>query len=255
MKDSVPKMDRDPLRQLFFLYRKGVSTISNDAIILAAGSGTRMKAGKNKLFLELSGKTVLEHTIEAFESSDSIDGIVLVAKKEEREWVEKLVSERSYHKIISTVNGGKERQDSVLCGLKALPESCERVLIHDGARPFVTDALLRALLDALKVDCGTVAGVPAKDTIKRVNADGMVVETLVRSELWQMQTPQCFYKEPILKCYLDADREGFRGTDDASLAEHYGMDVKIIRSHYENIKLTTPEDLDLAEVFLKRMER
>lgn len=214
-----------------------------------------MKAGKNKLFLELSGKTVLEHTIEVFEASPLVDGIVLVCKKDERSWVEELVGKKGYRKIIRAVDGGKERQDSVLCGLKALPESCERVLIHDGARPFVTEKLLKNLLDSLTPGCGTVAGVPAKDTIKRVDEKGMVIETLVRSQLWQMQTPQCFYKEPILKCYTDADKEGYRGTDDASLAEYYGMEVKIIRSHYENIKLTTPEDIDLAEVFLKRMER
>lgn len=223
------------------------------AIVLAAGAGSRMKAGQNKLFLTLQGKPVLEHTVQAFQNSPDIDAVLVVAKETELEQIRQMVPQAQFSKIQGYVIGGAERQDSVLHGLRALPSEYRRVLIHDGARPFVTDTLIADLLEALTETNGTVAGVPAKDTIKRVNADGMVIETPARRELWNVQTPQCFYTEPILRCYEQADREGYRGTDDASLAERYGLAVKIIPAYYENIKLTTPEDMDVAEVFLKRL--
>ena len=115
------------------------------------------------------------------------------------------------------------------------------------------DALLEDLLAQLMPGMGTIAGVPAKDTMKRVNAEGIVLETPVRSELWNIQTPQCFYTNEILSCYERALEEGYSGTDDASLAEKYGLSVRVVPAYYENIKLTTPEDLDVAEVFLKRL--
>lgn len=223
------------------------------AILLAAGSGKRMKAGRNKLFLTLQGKPVLEYTAEAFQRCPLVDGIVVVAKEAELEQVKQMLPQTVFDKILCYTIGGKERQDSVLCGLQALPAAYERVLIHDGARPFVTDGLIASLLHKLTPDCGTIAAVPAKDTVKRVNADGMVQETLMRSELWNIQTPQCFYTAPILNCYLRGQGEGYIATDDASLAERYGLAVKVVPAYYENIKLTTPEDLDVAEVFLKRL--
>ena len=225
------------------------------ALVLAAGSGKRMNAGQNKMFLELSGKSVLERTVAAFQESPAVDGIVVVAKAEELEQVQSMVPQQIYDKIIAYTAGGKERQDSVLCGLNVLKEHdrYDRVLIHDGARPFVTNGLIDALLSELVPGLGTIAGVPAKDTIKRVNADGIVQETPVRSELWNIQTPQCFYTNEILNCYVRAQDESYSGTDDASLAEKYGLSVRVVPAYYENIKLTTPEDLDVAEVFLKRL--
>ena len=223
------------------------------AVLLAAGSGKRMKAGQNKLFLTLNGKPVLEYTAEAFQRCPLIDGIVVVAKETELEQVQQILPQAVFDKILCYTAGGKERQDSVLCGLQALPAEYERVLIHDGARPFVTDSLITALLQDMTPECGTVAAVQAKDTVKRVNDNGLVVETLTRSELWNIQTPQCFYTAPILNCYLQGQRDGYIATDDASLAEQYGLAVKVVPAYYENIKLTTPEDLDVAEVFLKRL--
>lgn len=232
---------------------EGCGAMKTAAIILAAGSGTRMKAGKNKLFLTLQGKPVLRYTVEAFQNSPLVDGIVIVAKKTELMLIRQLLPQENYDKIIRYVTGGKERQDSVLCGLQAVPEGYDRVLIHDGARPFVTNQLIADLLAQVTPDCGAIAGVPAKDTVKRVNTSGLVQQTLHRSELWNIQTPQCFYTEPILQCYLDGKRDGYLATDDASLAERYGLAVKVVPAYYENIKLTTPEDLDVAEVFLKRL--
>ena len=223
------------------------------AIILAAGSGKRMKANQNKMFLSFGGKTVLEHTADAFQSYPEVDGILVVGKETELEQVRKLLPVERYHKILGYVAGGKERQDSVLCGLEALPDSCDIVLIHDGARPFVKRKLITELLEQVTKECGTVAGVPSKDTVKQVQKDGMVQKTLDRSLLWNVQTPQCFYRESILKFYLDAAREGIVATDDASLAEYYGAPVKMVEAYYENIKLTTPEDMEIAEVFRKRL--
>lgn len=223
------------------------------AIVLAAGSGKRMGAGQNKMFLQLAGKTVLERTVTAFQQCDMVDGIVVVAKADELEQVKAMVPQAMYHKVIAYTAGGKERQDSVLCGLQILDASYHKVLIHDGARPFVTTALIGDLLSNLVPGTGTIAGVPAKDTIKRVNAESIVQETLMRSELWNIQTPQCFYTSEILSCYVHALEDGYTGTDDASLAEKYGLSVRVVPAYYENIKLTTPEDLDVAEVFLKRL--
>ncbi len=223
------------------------------AILLAAGSGKRMQAGKNKLFLTLHGRPVLAYTADAFQKSAVVDGIVVVAKEAELEQIRQMLPQEQYNKILCYTVGGKERQDSVLCGLQALPVDYTRVLIHDGARPFVTESLIADLLASSTPECGTVAAVPAKDTVKRVDSDQMVQETLKRSELWNIQTPQCFYTKPILDCYLQGVRDHFAATDDASLAEQYGLAVKVIPAYYENIKLTTPEDLDVAEVFLKRL--
>lgn len=227
------------------------------AIVLAAGSGKRMGAGQNKMFLQLAGKTVLERTVTAFQQCDMVDGIVVVAKADELAQVQAMVPQSLYDKIIAYTAGGKERQDSVLCGLLALQnvksQRYDKVLIHDGARPFVTEGLMNDLLSHLVPGCGTIAGVPAKDTVKRVSADGMVQETLVRSALWNIQTPQCFFTDEILDCYVRAEKDNYSGTDDASLAENYGLSVRVVQAYYENIKLTTPEDLDVAEVFLKRL--
>ena len=227
-------------------------------IVLAAGSGKRMQAGQNKMFLQLAGKSVLEHTVAIFQQSALIDGIVVVAKADELEQVERMLPKVQFDKVICYTAGGKERQDSVLCGLHALQEQREgyaKVLVHDGARPFVTETLIADLLAQLSEGCGTIAGVPAKDTVKRVGTDSVVQETLVRSELWNIQTPQCFYLDELLRCYERAQAEQYYGTDDASLAERYGLSVRVVPAYYENIKLTTPEDLDVAEVFMKRLGR
>lgn len=225
------------------------------AIILAAGSGKRMQADKNKMLLTFLGKTVLEHTVEAFQKHPEVDGIVVVGKQEELELIGEILSGENDSKLISCVSGGKERQDSVLCGLQALDESWDVVLIHDGARPFVKPELLSELLQQVQPDCGAVAGVPSKDTIKQVREDGIVEKTLNRSLLWNVQTPQCFYRKAILQYYVNALQDGVAATDDASLAEHYGGAVKMVQAYYENIKLTTPEDLEVAEVFYRRIRK
>ena len=237
-------------RQLLLVCMEGCEPMKTAAIVLAAGSGTRMKAGKNNLFLSLQGRTILEHTASVFQNCPLVDGIVVVARKTELPQVQQILPQTVYNKILCYIAGGAERQDSVLCGLQVLPADFEQVLIHDGARPFVTDQLIQDLLAQVTPQCGAIAGVPAKDTIKRVNDAGLVQQTLQRRELWNIQTPQCFYTASILRCYQQGRADGYCATDDASLAEQYGLAVKVVPSYYENIKLNKPGELDVAEVFL-----
>lgn len=221
------------------------------AIILAAGSGKRMQADKNKQFLLLNGRPVLAHTLSVFEASAVIDGVILVVKDGEQDYCQREILDKGqYQKIIAVAVGGKERQDSVWQGLLALPESCQWVVVHDGARPLVTPAEIANTLAAVSKSCGAVLGAPVKDTIKRVDEDNKVVETPARQNLWQVYTPQIFAKEQIVAAYSTAMREGYYGTDDASLVEHFGGGVVMVGGSYENIKITTPVDLILAEAIL-----
>lgn len=152
------------------------------------------------------------------------------------------------------LEGGKERQNSVANGLAAVEKDTDIVLIHDGVRPFVTEEMIADSIDAAQEYGGAVIGVPAKDTIKVCSADGMAVETPDRSTLWQIQTPQTFQRDLIVNAYEKADKDGFLGTDDASVAEFVGHQVKVVMGSYRNIKITTREDLVIAEAFLKEKE-
>ena len=221
------------------------------AVIVAAGKGKRMGTDISKQFLPLCGKEILTHTVEVFEKADRIRDIVLVTGTDSLQDVQDMVREYGWQKVISVVAGGKERQDSVWNGLQAVSEDTEIVLIHDGVRPFVTEEILDLSIETAVEMGGCAAGVPAKDTIKVCNSENIAVDTLDRSTLWQIQTPQTFRKELIVKAYEQAKAEGFLGTDDASLAENSGYSVKVIMGSYRNIKITTKEDLLIGEAFLK----
>lgn len=221
------------------------------AVIVAAGKGKRMGTDISKQFLPLCGKEILTHTVEVFEKADRIRDIVLVTGTDSLQDVQDMVREYGWQKVISVVAGGKERQDSVWNGLQAISEDTEIVLIHDGVRPFVTEEILDLSIETAVEMGGCVAGVPAKDTIKVCNSENIAVDTPDRSTLWQIQTPQTFRKELIVKAYEQAKAEGFVGTDDASLAENSGYSVKVIMGSYRNIKITTKEDLLIGEAFLK----
>ncbi|MBQ3615718.1 MAG: 2-C-methyl-D-erythritol 4-phosphate cytidylyltransferase [Anaerotignum sp.] len=221
------------------------------AVIVAAGKGKRMGTDISKQFLPLCGKEILTHTVEVFEKADRIRDIVLVTGTDSLQDVQDMVREYGWQKVISVVAGGKERQDSVWNGLQAVSEDTEIVLIHDGVRPFVTEEILDLSIETAVEMGGCVAGVPAKDTIKVCNSENIAVDTPDRSTLWQIQTPQTFRKELIVKAYEQAKAEGFAGTDDASLAEYSGYSVKVIMGSYRNIKITTKEDLLIGEAFLK----
>ena len=221
------------------------------AIIVAAGRGKRMGTQRSKQFLPLGGKEILAHTMARFEETAAIRDILLVTSADAMEDVREMAQKYGWRKLSAVVEGGAERQDSVWNGLQRLSADTEIVLIHDAVRPFVTeDILLRSIETAQEVGC-CIAGVPAKDTIKVCDGDGMVAATPARESLWQIQTPQTFRKDLILRAYERAMREGFSGTDDASLAEHAGYAVKVILGDYRNIKITTPEDLRIAELFFQ----
>ena len=221
------------------------------AVIVAAGKGKRMGTDISKQFLPLCGKEILAHTVEKFEKSENIHDIILVTGTDSVQDVQEMVQEYDWKKVISVTAGGKERQDSVWNGLQEVPENTEIVLIHDGVRPFVTEEILDLSIETALEMGGCVAGVPAKDTIKVCDAKNIAVVTPDRSTLWQIQTPQTFQKNLIVKAYEDAKISGFIGTDDASLAEHSGYPVKVIMGSYRNIKITTQEDLLIGEAFLK----
>lgn len=221
-----------------------------EVVIPAAGQGKRMKAGKNKLFIELAGKPIILHTLQVFENDPDCKGIILSINLAEEEWFQSLIREYGLTKIKKLVPGGEERQQSVFNGIKHVEEN-SIVLVHDGARPFIGQTLIRQLARAAFRHGGAIVAVPVKDTIKKAK-DSTVVETVERSSLWAVQTPQAFRVSTLIKAHKIAERQNFLGTDDASLLERIGEAVKIIEGNYDNIKITTPEDLYFAEAILHK---
>ncbi|MEJ9210763.1 2-C-methyl-D-erythritol 4-phosphate cytidylyltransferase [Bacillus smithii] len=219
-------------------------------VIPAAGQGKRMRAKKNKLLMELRGLPVIVHTLKVFESDPWCEGIILATQPEEKEIFLSLVKQHGITKVQSIVAGGRERQHSVRSGLNML-KNCEAVLVHDGARPFITINVIHRLVDRLTEFPAAIAAVPVKDTIKK-GADGLVSETIDRSSLWSVQTPQAFRVPILLEAHEAAERDSFLGTDDSSLVERLGIPVQIVEGDYDNIKLTTPEDLFFAEAILNK---
>lgn len=224
-------------------------------IVCAAGQGKRMVLGKNKQFLELQGKPLLIHTLQQWEySSSDIKDITVVVGQGEVERVEELIHSEQWSKNYTVVVGGDERQESVYQGLLAIanPQQPDIVLIHDGARPFFTLEEVEELIKKTRLHGAAVLAVPMKDTIKRVTNEGQIEETLDRSKLWAVQTPQAFTYPLILQAHQWAREESIIATDDASLVEKLMSPVYIVQGSYNNIKLTTPEDIDLAEFLLQR---
>ncbi|HEX9078919.1 MAG TPA: 2-C-methyl-D-erythritol 4-phosphate cytidylyltransferase [Desulfuromonadaceae bacterium] len=228
------------------------------ALIPAAGMGKRMGASINKQYLALGGLPIVARTLSVFEQADCIDAIYLVIPADEIPFCrEHVVAACGFRKVVEIVPGGKERQNSVMNGLNAIARQAapdDVVVIHDGVRPFITRDLLRESIDVARSFDGALVAVPAKDTIKSVR-DGVVVSTPPRETLWQAQTPQAFRFGRIHAAHLAAEREGFMGTDDASLVERDGGRICIVTGDYRNIKITTPEDLILAEAFLANPHR
>lgn len=221
------------------------------AIIMAAGKGKRMQTTVSKQFLPIGGKEILAWTVEVFEKSPLVQEILLMASADGKADVQTLCETYGWKKVAAVLEGGKERQNSVANGLAAVGKETDIVLIHDGVRPFVTDEMIADSIAAAQQFGGAVIGVPAKDTIKVCSPEGMAIETPDRSTLWQIQTPQTFQRDLIVQAYQKADKEGFLGTDDASVAEFAGHQVKVVMGGYRNIKITTKEDLIIAEAFLK----
>lgn len=240
------------MRLLFFGRRMTMGEkLRCTAIIMAAGKGKRMQTAVSKQFLPACGKEILAWTVDVFEKSPLVDTILLMASADGKEDVQHLWDNYGWKKVAAVLEGGKERQNSVANGLAAVEKDTDIVLIHDGVRPFVTEEMIADSIVAAQAYGGAVIGVPAKDTIKVCSADGLAVETPDRSTLWQIQTPQTFQRSLIVDAYEKAEKDGFLGTDDASVAEFAGHQVKVVMGSYRNIKITTKEDLVIAEAFLK----
>ncbi|WP_416829408.1 2-C-methyl-D-erythritol 4-phosphate cytidylyltransferase [Ectobacillus polymachus] len=217
-------------------------------IIPAAGRGKRMGADKNKLFLSISSVPLIIHTLRAFEQDVKCERIILAIHEDDQALFEHFILKYDIKKEIVFVKGGQERQDSVYNAvMKAIDSSY--VLVHDGARPFITQAVIDDVLRMAQCKGASICAVPVKDTIKRVQ-DMSVVETIERSSLWSVQTPQGFQTSILYEAHERAKKDGFFGTDDASLVEYIQKEVGVVQGSYYNIKITTPDDLVVAESFL-----
>jgi len=220
-------------------------------LIPAAGSGRRMGADRNKLLLPLLGKPILQWTLEAAIASDAIAWIGVMGQPHDYPEFQKIFNEFSQIKPIRLIQGGATRQASVFNGLKALPTDCDRVLIHDGARCLATPKLFDRCDESLQTMQGFIAAVPVKDTIKVVN--GLtIVDTPNRDHLWAAQTPQGFQANLLKDAHFKAVEQGWEVTDDAALFEKVGLAVQIVIGEETNLKITTQQDLAIAEFILKQ---
>jgi len=220
------------------------------AIFPAAGSSRRMSIKTNKNFLELVGEKILLRTLKTFSKVERINFFVVVVAENEVDEVTKFLGAEKNLKPYKIVVGGSERQYSIANGLKFVPDDSEIILVHDAARPLVSLQTIENVIDAAEKFGGAIAAVHEKNTIKIIDSENFVRETPPRSEIVSVQTPQGFRKEILFRAYAAAEKENFLGTDDASLVERIGEKIKIVWSDYSNIKITTPEDLEIAKTFL-----
>lgn len=226
----------------------------NCAVIVAAGKGTRMGTDINKQFIPIGGKPVLYHTLKAFGECPIIDEIILVLSAKDIEYCKNsILSDKHIQKIGAIVEGGINRQDSVYNGLKNIKD-CEIVLIHDGARPFVTNRIIQDGIKYARAYGASACGVRPKDTIKIIDCKGFSSFTPNRETLFAVQTPQCFKYELILDCHKRLQEELIIATDDTMIAERYGHKVFLYDGDYNNIKITTKEDLAFGESILSFRE-
>lgn len=226
--------------------------MSYEVILLAAGQGRRMLASRNKILLHFHDKPVIAYSLERFLVDSQCEQIILVVKKDEEELLEEVLATyfSDRQKPVKLVIGGKERQDSVYQGLLHVSDLANYVMVHDGARPFVSTEILENTYAELEVSKAAIVGIPVKDTIKKV-VNGKVEKTVPRDPLWQIQTPQGFIAEELLAAHKQAQSNHFLGTDDASLMEEYSQrEISLVLGSQENIKLTTPEDLILGEALI-----
>ena len=223
----------------------------NSVVIVSAGRGSRMKADINKQFLKLQNKEVIAHTIDKFYNNENIGEIIVVVREDEAEIFKINIIEKYGYKNIKIAFGGSERQDSVYNGLKMVDENCKIVLIHDGARPFVNNETIDSAIESAKENKCVIVGVPVKDTIKVIDENNNVCDTPDRSTLWSIQTPQVFDYSLIMKAHEKAREDNYYGTDDSMLMEYFGQKVKVVEGSYNNIKITTTEDLKIGEEILR----
>lgn len=216
-----------------------------DAVVLAAGAGSRMKADCNKVFLKLCGKEVLLHTLESFENSEHVDGIIIVTGAEDIDRCKTLAE--GMKKVKKIIAGGKERQDSSMLGVQAAES--EYVMIHDGARALISVDDIDAVAAAAEEYGAAAVGFPCVDTMKRCSS-GQITQTVDRENLYKIYTPQCFKRNELLRLHARAKEAGVSVTDDCALYEWGGEYVRMVEGDPHNIKLTTPEDMCIAEAIL-----
>ncbi len=223
------------------------------AIIAAAGDGKRFSNTNSKLLASIKGKPLLYHTLEKFEKVDRIDKIILVIRANDSKKIEKnIINKANFTKLKSIVFGGSTRQQSVYNGLMEISDNDGIVLIHDGARPFISNKLIVELIENLNNFDGIIPAVPASDTVKKLVLHQMLVEkTVNRDEIWMAQTPQVFRIDQAKKCYQKAIEDNIQFTDDSSIIEYYGGKVAVIKGNEQNIKITTKVDLSLANVLVE----
>lgn len=226
------------------------------AVIPAAGVGRRMATPVEKQFLPLRGLPILSHTVRAFQECPEIEAIVVVVPEAKIGWVwEQVVRRNNFHKVIDVAAGGATRQESVRRGLKRIGDGWDVVVIHDGVRPLVLPETISMVVEEARFHGACVVAIPMKDTIKEVDENGFVLRTIPRQGLWSVQTPQAFRHRIIAQAHLLAERDGFEATDDSGLVERMGFKVKVVMGSQENLKITTAEDLILAEEIMARRER
>lgn len=232
---------------------------NNTAIVLSAGKGKRMQSKIHKQYLLIDDKPVIYYSLKAFEDS-FIDSVVLVVGKDEEEYCRKEIVEKyGFTKVKAIVQGGKERYHSVYNGINAICWDCDYVYIHDGARPFVTQEILKRVYEQVVKTNACVIGMPSKDTVKIADNDGYVSTTPKRDLVWTVQTPQVFSYSLIKDAYAQLKEQeetileqGITITDDAMVVEYFKkIPVKLVEGSYQNIKITTPEDLKIAEILKK----
>lgn len=221
------------------------------ALILAAGMGRRMNAGKNKLLLEISGKSVLSHTVSLFEENPFVDEIIIAAAKDELEEVRKISLPEAKYKPLKVIQGGRDRQESSYFAVKASPDGI--LLIHDGARAFTDEKIINDVIENTEKYGAAAPGIKVTDTVKKA-VGGMIEKTVDREGLFLIQTPQGFIKDKILRAHEKAREENVRVTDDTMLLELTGDPVKITEGLKDNIKITVKEDILLAQSIIRKRE-
>lgn len=236
-----------------------VNNVYNDAmktvaIIPGAGSGERMGAGRAKQFLELNGRPLLAFTLEKFQECQAVDSIIVVVPPMDMEFCKtEIIKRYGLSKVKKIVAGGERRQDSVRLGIEASEGEYELVLIHDGVRPFINAGLIEKVVAAAKEDRAVIMGLPAKETVKKIDGNNHVIKTLDRQDIYLIQTPQGFRYEDIMAAHRKAYAENWdEVTDDAFLIEKMGIPVRVVSGSEYNIKVTTPHDMELARLFLGR---
>lgn len=255
---DAPGRSRTEIDGRDFMQKK--EKLHTAAVVLAAGSGKRMNTGTKKQYLEILGKPVLYYSLKAFEESFVDEVILVVADDEITQTREGYVNQHGFNKVTEIVAGGRERYHSVACGLRAVSKACDYVFIHDSARPMITGDILERVYEAVQQDQACVVGMPSKDTVKLADESGFVAMTPKRSLVWNVQTPQVFAYGLVRDAYeelLDKEQEllsqGIQITDDAMVVElTKKQPVRLVEGSYENIKITTPEDLVVAEAYLGR---